>query len=152
MTFRNHFLILILLNTTLRKCFKGCNIFQKACSLVRLRTLTFQPKKSDEVFFKIIFLTTEIFFLPKILYMVLLSDNAFSVKEPQKSLTCHFQMSLLLALDSSVSFTLSSSKFCSLFWTCLSQISVLRDTLPSLSFIIWDWILIWIVFLLSVFT
>ena len=37
---RNHFLILILLNTSLRQCLKGCNIFQIACRLVRFRTLT----------------------------------------------------------------------------------------------------------------
>ena len=47
--------------------------------------------------------------------MVNLSDNAFSVKLPLKSLVCHFQMSLLLALDSSVPFELSSSKFRSNF-------------------------------------
>ena len=50
MRFRNHFLILMLLNTTFRQCFKGCNIFQRACRLVRLQTLTFTSKKSSESF------------------------------------------------------------------------------------------------------
>ena len=49
----------------------------------------------------------------KVLYMVKLSDNAFSVKQSQKSLAC--QMPLLLALDSRVFFELSTSKFRSLF-------------------------------------
>ena len=61
-SFRNHFLILILLNTTLRQCFKSCSTFQRACRLVRWRTLTFTPKKSNEIFFKILFFLTEFFF------------------------------------------------------------------------------------------
>ena len=56
--FRNHFLILILLYTTFCLYFKDCNIFQKACSLVRLKTLTFTSNKSNEIF---LFLSTEIF-------------------------------------------------------------------------------------------
>ena len=62
LSFRNHFLIIILLNTTLRQCLKNCNIFQRACRLVRLRTLKFTPKKSNEIFHKILFLPTGIFF------------------------------------------------------------------------------------------
>ena len=64
MNFRNHFLILILLNTTLCQCLKDCNISQRACRLFRLRTLIFTPKKSNEIFLKILpkFLPTGIFF------------------------------------------------------------------------------------------
>ena len=46
----DHFLILTLLNTTLRQCLKDCNIFHRPCRLVRLRTLIFTPKKSNEIF------------------------------------------------------------------------------------------------------
>ena len=106
MSFRNHFLILILLNATLHQFFKGCNIFQGAWRLVHLRTLTFTPKESNETFQKFVFLPTEIIFclrfchfplLFKMFYMVKLSDNAFSFKQSQKSLAYHFQRSLLLA-------------------------------------------------------
>ena len=55
----------------------------------------------------------------KMLYILKLSDSAFNLKEPQKSLAYHFQISLLLALDSSVSFERSFSKLCSLFWISL---------------------------------
>ena len=51
MSFKDHFLILILLNTILRQCFKDCNVFQRAYRLVCLRTLTFTPKKSNGIFF-----------------------------------------------------------------------------------------------------
>ena len=55
MSFWNQFLILILLNTTLSQCFKGCNIFQRAYRLICLRTLKFTLKKSnifrDRIFF-----------------------------------------------------------------------------------------------------
>ena len=61
MKFRNPFLLLILLNTALCQCFKCCNIFQRACRLVRLRTLTFTPKKSNS------FYPDRTFFLLKIL-------------------------------------------------------------------------------------
>ena len=66
MSFRNHFLILILLHSTLRQCHKNCNIFQRGCRLVCLRTLIFTPKKCNELFLKILFLPTE-FFLIKVL-------------------------------------------------------------------------------------
>ena len=86
MSLRNHLLIAILLNTTLCQCFKDCNIFQRACRLVRLRTLKFTPKKSNEIFLKVLFLPIGIFLI-KILTLSLvvcclvkLSDNAFSVK------------------------------------------------------------------------
>ena len=62
LSFRNHFLISILLNTALRQCLKDCNIFQRACRLVCLRTLTFTPKRSNEIFLKILFLPTGISF------------------------------------------------------------------------------------------
>ena len=58
MSFRNHFLMLVLLKSTLRQCFKGCNKFQRACRLVFLRTLAFTPKKNNVIFFP-----TEIFLL-----------------------------------------------------------------------------------------
>ena len=61
-SFRNHFLILTLLNTNIRRCFKDCNIFQRACRLVRLRTLTFTRKKSNEISLKILFFPTGFFF------------------------------------------------------------------------------------------
>ena len=51
MSFKNHFLILILLNTILRQCFKDRNIVQRAYRLIRLRTLTFTLKKSNGIFF-----------------------------------------------------------------------------------------------------
>ena len=51
MSFKNHFLILIMLNTTLRQCFKGCKIFQRAYRLVHLRTLTITLKKTNGIFF-----------------------------------------------------------------------------------------------------
>ena len=67
-----HFLILILLHTTPRQCFKGCNIFQRACRLVCLRTLTFAAKKSTKIFFKILFLPTELFFCLRFCHFPLL--------------------------------------------------------------------------------
>ena len=100
MRFRNYFLILILLNTTFSQCFKDCNIFQTAYSLVCSRTLRFMSKKSNEIFFNIIFLPAEIFsclrfyhftLLFRTLCMVKLSDNAISVKQRQKLLACHFK-------------------------------------------------------------
>ena len=50
------------LNITLRQCFKGCNIFQRVWKLVRLRTLTFTPKESNKIFFKILFFFFFFFF------------------------------------------------------------------------------------------
>ena len=101
MRFTNHFLILMVLNTTtLGQCFKGSDIFQRACRLVCSRTLRFTPKKSNEIFLNIIFLQAEIFscltfchltLLSEILYMVKLSNNAISVRQPQKSLACNFK-------------------------------------------------------------
>ena len=100
MRFRNYFLILILLNTTFNQCFKDCNIFQTTYSLVCSSTLRFMSKKSSEIFFNIIFLPAEFFsclrfyhFTPlfRIMCMVKLSDNAISVKQPQKLLACRFK-------------------------------------------------------------
>ena len=62
----DHFLILTLLNTTLRQCLKDCNIFHTPCRLVRLRMLIFAPKKSNEIFLKFFFSRQE-FFLIRIL-------------------------------------------------------------------------------------
>ena len=113
MRFRNHFLILILFNTTLCQCFKGCDIFQRACRVCS-RVLTFTPKKGNEILLKRVFLPTDIFssirfchfsMVFKMLYMVKLSDNTFTVKQQQKSLECHLQMSLL-SVQTAVSFEL----------------------------------------------
>ena len=105
--------------------------------MVLLRTLTFTPKKSNEILLiKILFLPAEIFswlrfwhfpLLFKMLYMAKLSDNAFSFKQPQKSLACQFQMSLLLALDSSsvavfVAFSRSVWKLCLKQLFCFSKL------------------------------
>ena len=99
MRFRNHFLISILLYTTFRLYVKGCNIFQRACGLVHLKTLTFTPKKSNEIFLKFLFLSTEIFsclrfclfyLLFKVLYMVEFRSSrpeVFCKKSVFKSLT-----------------------------------------------------------------
>ena len=96
---RNHFLISILLYTTFRLYVKGCNIFQRACGLVHLKTLTFTPKKSNEIFLKFLFLSTEIFsclrfclfyLLFKVLYMVEFRSSrpeVFCKKSVFKSLT-----------------------------------------------------------------
>ena len=54
---------------------KDCNIFQRACRLVRLRTLTITPKKSNEIFLKILFLPTGIFFLLRFCRFPLLFVN-----------------------------------------------------------------------------
>ena len=56
----------------------------------------------DRNLFLVKILTLPLLF--KMLDMAKLSDNAFSFKCPQKSLAYHFQISSLLALDSSVSF------------------------------------------------
>ena len=89
MRFRNHFLMLILLNNILRQSFKDCSMFERDCRLVHLITLKFTGKKSNGIFLKIYFPSTELlscvrfYHFPqlfKMLYMVKLSDNAFSVK------------------------------------------------------------------------
>ena len=165
MKFKNHFLILILLNTTLRQCFKYCNIFQRACRQVRLRTLTFTPKKNNGVFFNILFLPTEIFFLLKILSLspivcCLLPSPVYGKAEWQ-CIQCLIAAEIIGMSFSNV--TVDSFRQQCVFWNFVKQISLFilnfslanfgtsRHT-PFLSFILWIWILVWIAFLLSVFT
>ena len=82
-------LILILLNIILRQSFKDCSMFERDCRLIHLITLKFTPKKSNGIFLTIYFPSTELLswvrfyhfpLLYKMLYIVKLSDNTFSVK------------------------------------------------------------------------
>ena len=63
MSFRNHFLYQYYLTLLSVNILKTVTFLQKACRLVRLRTLTFTPKKSNEIFLKIFFLPTGIFLI-----------------------------------------------------------------------------------------